>query len=73
MSRVRDLDRAIEKAEPWKSMKTDVAKFKEDMGNFVKKLNEISLKIFPFMPETSEKIKKALETKEATVLFPRIK
>lgn len=73
MSRVRDLDRAIEKAEPWKSMKTDVAKFKEDMGNFVKKLNEISLKLIPFMPETAEKIKKALETKEAAPLFPRIK
>jgi len=27
----------------------------------------------PFMPDTSEKIKKALETKQTEILFPRIK
>ncbi|MDQ1284426.1 MAG: methionyl-tRNA synthetase [Patescibacteria group bacterium] len=73
MSRVRDLDREIGNAEPWKSIKTDVAKFQEDMGNFVNKLNEIAFKLAPFMPETSEKIKKALETKKVEPLFQRIK
>jgi len=34
-------------------------------------LNEISDLLSPFLPETSEKIKRAVETKKAEVLFPR--
>lgn len=73
MSRVKDLDREIEKVKPWKLAEADTNKFIEEMGNLVQKLNEISVKITPFMPETSEKIKTALETKKVEPLFQRIK
>ncbi|EKE19647.1 MAG: hypothetical protein ACD_8C00125G0002 [uncultured bacterium] len=63
----------IEDNKPWESAKNDKEKFHFDMDFLIGGLNVISQKISIFMPETSEKIKKALETKVAEPLFQRIK
>ncbi len=70
---VREDDKFVEENKPWELQKTDEKKFQEVMQKLVSDLYLISDILMPFMPETSKKIKKALETKEATVLFPRIK
>ncbi|MFA6159543.1 MAG: methionine--tRNA ligase [Parcubacteria group bacterium] len=57
---------------PWELVKTDQKKFEEVMKKLLEDLNLISQLLIPFMPETSEKIKKALNTKETKILFQRI-
>ncbi|MFA6193379.1 MAG: methionine--tRNA ligase [Parcubacteria group bacterium] len=63
----------IEENKPWELKKTDEKKFQKVMQKLVSDLYLISDLLMPFMPETSKKIKKALKTKEAVMLFPRIK
>ena len=63
----------IEDNKPWELTKSDIEKFKEVMGKLVSDLYLIYQLLVPFMPETAEKIKKALETKECSPLFQRIK
>jgi len=70
---VRDDDKFVEENKPWELAKTNETKFKEVMVKLFSDLHLISELLVPFMPETSEKIKKALEAKEAGVLFPRIR
>lgn len=70
---VRDDDKFIEENKPWELAKSDKDKFEKVMEKLILDLNLISELVIPFMPETSEKIKKALETKKAGILFPRIK
>lgn len=70
---VRDDDKYIEDNKPWDLVKTDKNKFEEVMKKLLSDLNLISDLIKPFLPETSEKIKKALDTKKTDILFPRIK
>jgi len=70
---VREDDKFVEENKPWELEKNDKAKFKEVMQKLISDLNLISELLAPFMPETSEKIKKALEEKKTGVLFPRIK
>jgi methionyl-tRNA synthetase len=53
--------------------KTDEQKFAEVMRKLLSDLSVIAELLVPFMPETSEKIKTALETKHAEPLFQRIK
>jgi methionyl-tRNA synthetase len=63
----------IEENKPWELKKNDENKFKEVMQKLASDLYLISELLAPFLPETSEKIKKALETKEPVILFQRIK
>ena len=63
----------IDDNKPWELKKTDELKFREIIQKVVSDIYFISELLNPFMPETSEKIKKALETKEMERLFPRIK
>jgi len=63
----------IEDNKPWELKKSDEKKFKEVMERLLGDLSKISILLTPFMPETSEKIKKALETKKVEPLFQRIK
>jgi methionyl-tRNA synthetase len=70
---IRENDKFVEMNKPWELVKSDENKFKEIMGKLISDLYFISDLIIPFMPETAEKIKKTLETKESVVLFPRIK
>ncbi|PIP27927.1 MAG: methionine--tRNA ligase [Candidatus Moranbacteria bacterium CG23_combo_of_CG06-09_8_20_14_all_35_22] len=59
---------------PWELVKTNQEKFEEVMQKLLEDLNLISELLASFMPETSHKIKKALETKKIEeVLFQRIK
>ena len=70
---IRINDKFIEENKPWELVKTDKAKFEKIMQKLISDLYLISELIIPFMPDTSEKIKKALETKKTEGLFPRIK
>jgi methionyl-tRNA synthetase len=70
---IRDDNKYIDENKPWELVKTNQDKFQEVIEKLLKDLGIISGLISPFMPETSEKIKKALETKTVEPLFQRIK
>jgi methionyl-tRNA synthetase len=71
---IKDDNKYIDDNKPWELIKNDEKKFKEVMEKLLGDLKIISELLVPFMPETSEKIKKALETKKLEeVLFARIK
>jgi len=69
---IRENDKFIEAEKPWELAKKNQNKFIKVMQELVADLYLVSDFLIPFVPETSEKIKKALETKEAGILFPRI-
>lgn len=71
---IRNYNKYIEDNKPWELAKLpDTEKFEAVMYKLIVGLNDIADALMPFLPETSEKIKKALETKELVMLFPRIK
>lgn len=71
---VRKLNQYIDEIKPWELAKSDVEKFGKVMSELTGKLGFIAEINSIFMPETSEKIKKALENKKLDdVLFQRIK
>jgi methionyl-tRNA synthetase len=70
---IREDNRYIEENKPWELAKSDVGKFEEVMKKPIRDLYLISSLIAPLLPETSEKMKKALENKEPVILFQRIK
>ena len=70
---VKEDNKYIEDNKPWELSKNDENKFKEVMEKLISDLHLISQLLAPFLPETSEKIKKALETKQVEPLFQRIK
>jgi methionyl-tRNA synthetase len=59
-------DRYIEKEKPWEGEK------KEVIGNLLFAVGNIAEMLDPFLPETAEKIKNQLKTREKENLFPRI-
>jgi len=63
----------IEENKPWELKKTDQEKFRSVMEKLITDLHSISELLIPFMPETSEKIKRALEEGKTEILFQRIK
>ena len=72
---IRAIDKTLEKEKPWELIKKDKQKFKEILQRIIWKtrgLYFIANQLEIFMPETSKKIQKALETKEKIALFPRI-
>jgi len=72
-SLVKDSNKFIEENKPWELAKSDEKKFKEVIEKLLTDLNIIAKLLISFMPETSSKIKTALETKIAEPLFQRIK
>ena len=71
---VADSNKFIGENKPWELAKTDKIKFEKVMEKLLSDIALISDLLLPFMPETSEKIKKALETKKLEeVLFQRMK
>lgn len=71
---IRQSNQYIDINKPWKLIKTNKIKFKQIMDKLLIELNSISELLKPFMPETSDKIKKALKSKKLEgVLFARIK
>ena len=76
---VREDDKFIEDNKPWEMVNQgnrgnqgDGGKFEKVMEKLVADLNLISDLLASFMPETSEKIRKALKEKKAEILFPRV-
>ncbi len=70
---LRQNNKFVEENKPWELAKSDRAKFEKVMEKLVLDLYLISELLIPFMPETAEKIKKALKSKQPTILFPKIK
>lgn len=68
----RKNDQYIEEKKPWELAKSDPNKFKKVISEITEDLAKIAIFLEPFMPDTSGKIKKALETKEVEPLFERI-
>ena len=69
---VSDANKDIEDSKPWELQKNNPKQFQDVMQKLVRDLSTISELLVPFLPETSEKIKKALNTKETKPLFNRI-
>lgn len=61
-------DKYINKEKPWEEKDN----FSEVLSNMLFALKEISAILSPFLPETSEKIKKAVEERKTGILFPKI-
>jgi methionyl-tRNA synthetase len=70
--KISELDKKIETVKPWEISKTDPEKFQAEMLKFLTELKEIQEMIVIFLPETAEKMKRMLETREMESLFPRI-
>lgn len=73
MSEVRDCNRYIDEHKPWELKKTQSERFLPVMGNMVEKLSVIGKILQPFLPETADKIGRALKTGMVEPLFQRIK
>jgi methionyl-tRNA synthetase len=63
----------IDETKPWELLKTNQGEFEKIMRRLLEDVLFIARCLESFMPETSEKIKKALEAKEIEPLFQRIK
>jgi len=63
---VSETNNLIAREEPWKLAKSDTGKLKEVMFNIWNALRLTSLLLYPFMPETSEKIWKQIGLKSLT-------
>jgi methionyl-tRNA synthetase len=61
-------DEYIEKERPWEKKENQ----KTVISNLLYTIGEIAKLLAPFLPETSEKILKQIETKKSRPLFPRI-
>jgi len=59
--KIGDIDKRIQKTQPFKLIKTDKEKAINEVGELVASLWDISNLIVPFMPETSQKIKEAIK------------
>jgi methionyl-tRNA synthetase len=71
--KITELDVKIQKDQPFRLIKTDKEKGESIIKDLVLGVYEVAIMLSPFMPETSEKIQKAvLENKKPENLFPRI-
>lgn len=69
---VSDLDGLIDEQKPFKVVKEDKKKAQLQLTHLIKELSRIAEHLKPFMPETAEKILKAIkENKKPENLFPR--
>lgn len=59
--KISDLDKKIQETEPFKLIKTDEKAAKKILLELVSGLFEIAIMLEPFLPETSEKILRAIE------------
>ncbi len=69
---IKQMNELIEKNKPWK-MEKESEEFENIMVKLFTHLTLYCDLLQPFLPETSQKIKKALETGKAEILFPKIK
>jgi methionyl-tRNA synthetase len=71
---MKDIDLEIQTHEPFKLVKTDPEKAKEEIKILVQKLYIVAKSLAPFMPETSHKILELIKEnkKPEAPLFPRV-
>lgn len=70
---ISSIDQEIEENKPWAV--EDLAKLKDLLQKWVIKIDQIAYELKPFLPETSDKIKKIFsesKVKSTSPLFPRI-
>lgn len=72
IGRTRALDKKIAEVKPWELVKTDMPVFEKEMTGFLTELSFIASALSPFLPQTSEKILKALQEGKTEPLFQRI-
>jgi methionyl-tRNA synthetase len=70
---LKSLDKYIEEKKPWELINNNYVEFENTMLYLIPRIYFLSDLLKPFMPETAEKIKKALENKKTEALFERIK
>jgi len=71
--RIGELDVYVQETQPFKTIKEDEDKAKNDIVYLVNGLMGVARMLMPFLPETAEKIKKAIaENKAPEPLFVRI-
>lgn len=70
---IKQDNKFIEDNKPWELQKNNPEKFETIMQFLLRRLNAISGMLAPFLPDTSGKIKKAMETKQTNILFKRLK
>lgn len=63
----------IDEMKPWELAKTDQAQFETVMQKLLLDIEKIAFSLKPFMPETAEKIERALRAREIVPLFERSK
>lgn len=70
--KIKDLNKSIDNFAPWKKSPDQRKDF---LIKSFEKLNQIAYELEPFLPETAEKIKKAIigKIKKISPLFPKIK
>ncbi|MFH0852291.1 MAG: methionine--tRNA ligase [bacterium] len=71
-SQIAWANRYIEEKRLWELVKMDPKEGEKVLAELLSLISEIGEAIAPFMPETSENIKKMLETGAAGPLFPRV-
>jgi methionyl-tRNA synthetase len=71
--RVHAANKYIEENKPWELAKKDEQNFSVVMKKLNLDVAALAELVAPFLPDTAEKIKKALETKKVEPLFQRIK
>lgn len=69
---IRELNLLIDETKPWELAKTDTKRLSQILNQVYSGIRKIAELISPFMPETSKKIQKQLETLEPEQLFPKI-
>jgi len=72
MKQAKLLDKTLEDEKPWELFKSDPEAYRSSIEGLARGLHYIALRLAPFMPNTSIKIKNALEKKEIEPLFQRI-
>lgn len=72
LERTRGLDKAIAETKPWELAKVDRARFEQVMQEYLVELGLIASSLRPFLPETAEKILRALQEKRVEPLFVRV-
>ena len=65
-------DEYIQENKPWELIKTDEKRAKEVLSNLLYCIFEIANLIEPFLPKTSEEIKKQLKSNKLEILFKRL-
>lgn len=71
--RISEANKYIDDTKPWELVKTDQAQFETVIRKLLADIADIASYLQPFLPETSEKISKALQERKIVPLFQRIK